>query len=87
VKSAFTGCAREKQEAALIGIDDKNGINACKLLGFPFATAIGLLIRIHEKGLLTTEEALVKLTQLGQHGRHKRSILEDAKRRLEAGGD
>lgn len=34
MKSAFTGCDREKQKAALIGIDDKNGINACKLLGF-----------------------------------------------------
>jgi len=75
------------EKAALIGIDDKNGINACKLLGIPFTTAIGLLIRLHEKGLLTTEEALVKLTQLGQHGRYKRSILEDAKRRLEAGDD
>ena len=75
------------EKAALIGIDDKNGINACKLLGVPFTTAIGILIRMHEKELLTTEHALLKLTQLGQHGRYKRSILEDAKRRLEAEDD
>jgi hypothetical protein len=49
--------------------------------------AIGILIRMHEKELLTTEEALVKLTQLGQHGPYQRSILEDAKRELEAGDD
>jgi predicted nucleic acid-binding protein len=75
------------ERAVLVGIDDKNGINACKLLAIPFTTAIGILIRMREKELLTTEEALVKLTQLGQQGRYKRSILEDPKRRLEAGDD
>lgn len=75
------------EKAALIGMDDKNGINLCKLLGIPFTAAIGILVRMHEKELLTTEQALLKLTQLGQPGRYKRSILEDAKRRLEAGDD
>jgi predicted nucleic acid-binding protein len=71
------------EKARVLGIDDKNGINACKLLGVPFTTAIGILVRMREKRLLTTSEALVKLEELAKHGRYKKSILEDARRKLE----
>jgi predicted nucleic acid-binding protein len=67
----------------MFGIDDKNGINACKLLGVAFTTALGILVRMREKRLLTTNEALVKLETLATHGRYKQSILEDARRKLE----
>jgi predicted nucleic acid-binding protein len=70
--------------AMLIGIDDKNGINACRLLGIQFTTAVGILIRMLERKLLTREQAMAKLTTLGKQGRYKQVILEDAKRRLEA---
>jgi predicted nucleic acid-binding protein len=72
------------EKAPVLGIDDKNGINACKLLGIAFTTAIGILIRIREKGLLTADEALAKLSTLGEQGRYKQTILEDARRKLEA---
>jgi predicted HTH domain antitoxin/cell division protein FtsL len=68
-----------------LGIDDKNGINACKLLGVTFTTAIGILVRMHQKRLLTTNEALVKLEELAKQGRYKKSILEDARRKLSGG--
>jgi predicted nucleic acid-binding protein len=71
------------QRATLLGIDDKSGINACKLLGIAFTTAIGILVRMHEKGIVTTEEALVKLGSLEKYGRYRRSILEDARHQLE----
>ena len=71
------------EKAQVLGIDDKNGINACKLLGITFTTAIGILVRSREKGLLTGSEALIKLTTLAKHGRYKESILEDARRKLE----
>jgi predicted nucleic acid-binding protein len=71
------------QKAQVLGIDDKNGINACKLLGVAFTTAIGILVRMCEKRLLTKDEALTKLDGLAQHGRYKTSILEDARRELE----
>lgn len=71
------------EKAQVLGIDDKNGINACKLLGIAFTTAIGILVRSCEKGLLTGSEALAKLTTLAKHGRYKESILEDARRKLE----
>lgn len=72
------------EKARLLGIDDKNGINACKLVGLAFTTAIGILIRSREKGLLHGPEALAKLALLVKHGRYKSSIIEDAKLKLEA---
>ena len=71
------------EKAQVLGIDDKNGINACKLLGIAFTTAVGILVRSREKELLTVGEALAKLATLAKHGRYKESILEDARRKLE----
>ena len=72
------------EKAQLLGIDDKNGINACKLLGIAFTTAVGILIRSRGKGLLEKPEALAKLALLAKHGRYKDSIIEDARLKLEA---
>jgi len=72
------------EEAEVVGIDDKNEINACKLLGVAFTTAVGILIRSREKGLLEETDALEKLSSLAKHGRYKDSIIEDARGRLEA---
>jgi predicted nucleic acid-binding protein len=72
-------------KAQLVGIDDKNGINACKLLKLPFATAINILIRMREKGLIEKEAALMKLSQIEQYGRYKSNIIADARSRLEEG--
>jgi predicted nucleic acid-binding protein len=72
------------EKARLVGIDDKNGINACKVLGLAFTMAVGILIRSREKGLLEGPEALERLARLAKHGRYKDSIIEDARRKLEA---
>jgi predicted nucleic acid-binding protein len=72
------------QNAQLLGIDDKNGINACKLLGVVFTTAVGILIRSREKDLLEAHAALEKLALLVKHGRYKKSIIEDAVLKLGA---
>lgn len=73
-----------KEKAHLVGIDDRNGINACKLLGIGFTTAVGILVRSHEKRLLDRSAALAKLSALAGYGRYKDSIIEDARLRLEA---
>jgi predicted nucleic acid-binding protein len=73
-----------KEKAQLLGIDDKNGINACKLLGIPFTTAVGILLRSCEKGLIDPGQALAKLAMLTRYGRYKTSIVEDVRRKLEA---
>jgi len=72
-----------QEKARLLGIDDKRGINACKLTGVPFTTAIAILLRSREKGLVAKDDALARLASLARYGRYKGSILEDAKRRLE----
>jgi predicted nucleic acid-binding protein len=72
------------EKTQLLGIDDKNGINACKLLGVAFTTAVGILIRTREKGLLEEPEAIERLTLLSKYGRYKDSIMEDARLKLEA---
>jgi len=71
------------EKAQLLGIDDKNGINACKLLGIAFTTAVGILIRSREKGLLEGPDALAKLAMLAKYGRYRNSIIEDARLKLE----
>jgi predicted nucleic acid-binding protein len=72
------------QRAQLIGIDDKCGISACKLLGLGFTTAVSILIRSYEKGLIDRSQAIAKLDSLSFYGRYRLSILEDARRKLEA---
>ena len=70
-------------KAQILGIDDKNGINACKVLRLVFTTAIGILIRSCEKGLLESAEAVEKLKLLAKYGRYGDFLLEDARQKLE----
>ena len=72
------------EKGQIVGIDDKNGIDACKVLGIAFTTAVGILVRSREKGLLEGPDASVKLALLAKHGRYKHSIIEDARLKLEA---
>ena len=72
------------EKAQIVGIDDKNGIDACKVLGIAFTTAVGILIRSREKGLLEKPDAITKLALLAKYGRYKHSIVEDARLKLEA---
>jgi len=70
-------------EATLVGIDDKHGINACKLLRLPFTTAAGILILCRERNLIGKGEAADKLERLAKYGRYKNSIMDDIRVRLE----
>ena len=67
----------------LVGVDDKRGINACKLTGVRFTTAIAIPLRSRHKGLINRNDARARLSSLARHGRYQSSILEDAKPRLE----
>lgn len=69
----------------LLGIDDKKGINACKLLRIPFTTAMAILVRMREKRIITKREALASLSRLEKYGRYSTEIVGDARSRLEAG--
>ncbi len=71
------------EKADVIALDDKNAINACKLLNVSFTTAIGILMRSREKGLITLDDAKMKLRLLSKYGRYREEIINDANRRLE----
>ncbi len=73
-----------QQKAQLVAIDDKNGINACKLVGMAFTTAVAILVQGTARGWLRREEGIAKLGALAEHGRYARSIITDARERLEA---
>jgi predicted nucleic acid-binding protein len=71
-------------KAKLIVIEDKNGVNACKILRLPFTGVLGILIRMREKELVSREEAVRKLEALQKFGRYRAELIEDVKLRLEA---
>jgi|SRR5271165_3441616 len=71
------------EKAQLVATDDKNGINACKLLQLSFTTAAGILIRSLEKNLISRSDALARLDRLAHYGRYKSSIIQDVRARLE----
>mgnify|MGYP001596987268 CR=1 FL=1 len=71
-----------KNKGGTLATDDKNAINACKLLNISFTNSLNILIRAKEKNLMTMEEAKTKLDKLSKYGRFKKSIIEDARRRL-----
>ena len=72
-----------QSDASLVGVDDKNGINACRLLRLPFTTAAGILILCRERNLIGKSEAANKLDLLAKYGRYKNSIVDDLRTRLE----
>lgn len=80
---ALSLAMKKQTEADLVATDDRNAIRACKLLRLQFTTAIGILIRLKERGRLTADEAGRGLERLAVYGRYHRTILDDAQRRLE----
>ena len=70
------------EQAKLLATDDKQAILACRLLKIPYTTAIDILIRMYQKGVVKKEEAQLKLDALARYGRYKPAILLDAKSRL-----
>ena len=68
---------------AVVATDDRQAINACKLLRLPFTTALAVLLRMREKGLLSAEAAAIKLEALARYGRYQERAIEAARRELE----
>lgn len=75
-----------QEKASIVATDDRNAIRACKFLKIDFTTAIAILIRTVERNLLDQDEALIKLKKLESIARYSRTIIEDARKRIEGGG-
>lgn len=67
----------------ILAIDDKLGINACKVLQIPFTTAIGILVEMHDRKFVGRNDALVRLGALEKYGRYSAQIMNNARSRLE----
>jgi predicted nucleic acid-binding protein len=74
-----------EEKASLIATDDRNAIRACKLMKIEFTTAISILIRAYEKGLLDREEAMIKLQKLEVVARYSSAITGTAQKLIEGG--
>ncbi|MEK6982394.1 MAG: hypothetical protein AABX38_05675 [Candidatus Micrarchaeota archaeon] len=71
-----------EQKAELIGLDDRLGINACKILKIPFTNALAILIRLYEKGRIDKQRANAILGRLIYYGRYSKEFIEIAKMQL-----
>ena len=67
----------------LVATDDKRAINACKLLRIPFTTALAVLVRMREKGVLGRDQAVAKLEALAEFGRYRKDTIAAARTQLE----
>lgn len=70
-------------KGGLVATDDKRAINACKVLGLPFTTALSVLVRMREKVLIGREAAAAMLEILMREGRYKKEIIDTARWELE----
>ena len=72
-----------QEKALLVATDDKNAIKACKIMKLDFTTAIAILVRACEKGLIQAEEAFSKLQKLQSFARYNKTIIETARNQIE----
>ena len=74
-----------QEGATAIATDDRNAIRASKFLKLEFITAIAVLIRAFEKGLIDRSAAVIKLQKLQSVGRYSKAIIDDAMRQIKEG--
>lgn len=72
-----------QKKASLVVTDDKNAIRACKIMKLDFTTAIAILVRVCEKGLIQADEAFAKLKKLQSFARYNKAIIETARNQIE----
>ena len=65
--------------------DDRNAINACKLARIPFTSALAVLVRMYGQHAIGKQDALLKLATLEREGRYRKTIVAEARARLEVG--
>ena len=75
-----------QEKAFLVATDDKNAIKACKIMKLDFTTAIAILVRACEKGLIESDGAFAKLQKLQSFARYNKTIIETAKNQIEGAG-
>lgn len=74
-----------EKKAVLFAVDDKNAIKAGKILNIPFVSALAILVRLVERGIIGIGKA--KIDMLAKHGRYKGSMIKEAIERLNIAGE
>ena len=74
-----------KSKGILLGIDDQQGIKACKVLGVKFTTTLAFVVRFFEKKLLDKDQTMAKLEKLQKYGWYRTEVLEKIFREIEGG--
>ncbi len=74
-----------EHKSSIVATDDRNAIRACKMLRLEFITAVTVLVRAVEIGMIDKDEGLVKLKKLQTVGRYSKTIIEDAARLIKGG--
>jgi len=55
--------------------DDKKAINACRILGIKFLTALDILLAMHTNNLISNEKANVSLDRLEEFGWYNKELI------------
>ena len=74
-----------KTRGLLLGIDDKQGIRACKVLGIQFTTTLAVIMRFHEKGILNADQTIAKIEKLRTYGWYQAELLEKVLKEIKGG--
>ncbi len=79
---ASTIALQRQINADIIATDDKQAINACKILEIKFTTSLKLLGRAYEKELISQEKAMTKLKELDKHGRYNDNQIKSTEQNI-----
>ncbi|OGY44045.1 MAG: hypothetical protein A2729_04925 [Candidatus Buchananbacteria bacterium RIFCSPHIGHO2_01_FULL_39_14] len=63
--------------------DDGELIKLCKLQEVPFTCALGALVRLYEKKVITKEKTLEKISQLQKIGRYSPKLIDYFKKEVQ----
>lgn len=77
--------ALAKVNQCILGVDDRQVMSACKILGVHFATALAFLVRAYEKHLLSQELAVAKWNKLKEYGWYSPTLLTQALNHITGG--
>jgi len=75
----------EQEKLSIVATDDRNAMKACKILHLNFVTAMGIVIRMYEKKLISKDDINFKIEKLISFGRYSKKIVNDVLEQLRGG--
>ncbi len=66
----------QESKGGILLTDDGELIKLCKITGVPFVCAMAVIVRMHEKKILSKNEACEYLEKLFDYGRYSREVYD-----------